>query len=146
MINFRKARDTMGFRHTSAYVPNAQLANFSIYVERLKAERMMELIKEPITSEARIALAQCNYIDIPTHYDFNNAIERYKQHKDLVNQAKEAIGYAEAFRTAASAAKASEDADDYVKWQSIAVANNAMAAVIWREIIYAAQEVNGART
>lgn len=140
MIAFRKARSTMGFRHTSAYVPNARLANFSIYVERLKAERMMELIEEPITSEARIALAQCNYVDIPSRADFTSTAERYKLQKEIVKQIKLALEYSENFRAAAGAARIASDADDYTKWQSIAVANNAMAAVIWREIIFAIQE------
>lgn len=66
--------------------------------------------------------------------------ERNKDHKEIVRQCKSALEYAENFNGASTAARLSQDGDDYVKWQSIAVANNAMAAVIWREVTFAVQE------
>lgn len=144
MVAFRKSRKVMGFKHTSAYIPADRVADFSLYVERLKAERMMGIVaNEPIESEGRMALALCNFINSPSLADLQAMIERNKSHSDIVRQCKECIKYIEAYSVASNAALASDDEDDYIKWQSSAVANNHMAVVIWREITFAVQELHG---
>lgn len=140
MVSFRKSRSAMGFKHTSAYIPNSRIADFSIYVERLKAERMMEICEEPTTSVARTALSQCNYVEVPNRQELQAMMERNKEQREIVKQCKLALDHAERFNAASMASRMTQDEDDYIKWQSIAVANSSMAAVIWREIIFAVQE------
>lgn len=139
MVSYRHARKVMGFTHTSAYVPNSKLADFSLYVERLKAERMLEICEEPVSSPARRALAQRNFVDIPTPQEINGLIERNKAHKEIVKHAKLSLFHSEQYATALSASRKVDTDDEYIRWISEAVAHNHMVSVIWREACAAAQ-------
>jgi hypothetical protein len=142
MNAFREARKLMGFTHTSAYVPSNRLADFSLYVERLKAERMLEICEMPPHSRERAALAQRNTTEIPTVQEVMAAVGRFPNQPSLNRQAQLCIKTLEDANAAMNVARQCDDSDeDRVKWMSKAVANNHMANVLWRELAHAIHQL-----
>ena len=141
MNAFREARKIMGFKHTSAYVPSNRLTDFSLYVERLKAERMLEICEMSPQSGERKALANRNVIDVPTVQEVMAMIGRFPNQPNLNRQAQQCIKSLEDANAAQNVARQAEDNDDYVKWASKAVAHNHMANVLWRELAHSAHQL-----
>lgn len=141
MNAFREARKVMGFTHTSAYVPSNRLADFSLYVERLKAERMLEICEMPPHSGERMALSRRNLGDVPTVQEVQAMAARYPNQPNVTKQVKELITALENANSAHNVARQADDNDDYVKWMSKAVAHNQMANVLWRELTQAVHQL-----
>lgn len=145
MNAFREARRIMGFTHTSAYVPSNRLADFSLFVERLKAERMLEICEMSTHSRERQALANRNVTEAPSVQEVMALVARYPNQPALNRQAALCIKSLEDANAALNVARQSDaDEDDRVKWMSRAVANNHMANVQWRELASAALQLEHA--
>lgn len=136
MNSFREARKEMGFKHTSSYVPSNRLADYSLYVERLKAERMMEICQLPPTSRERVVLAQRNVIDVPTPDEVAVLMKRYPNQTAITKNAKQCLEHLENSNSTMNVGKLSDNDEDFNKWTSLAIAHNHMANVLWREITY----------
>lgn len=141
MNAFREARKVMGFTHTSAYVPSNRLADFSLYVERLKAERMLEICDLPPHSGERRALSRRNLLDVPSVQEVQAMVARYPNQPAITKAARECITRLEDANAAGNVARQSDNNDDYVKWMSKAVANNHMANVLWRELAHSTHQL-----
>jgi hypothetical protein len=134
MDSFREAKREMGFKHTSAYVPRNRMADFSLYVERLKAERMLEICSLDPTSRERETLANRNIIEVPTVQEVTSIVERYSNQPAITKQAKLCIESLEKSNSTLNVGKLSEPGEEWVKWTSLAVAHNHMANILWREL------------
>lgn len=139
MNAFREARKVMGFTHTSAYIPSNRLTDFSLYVERLKAERMLEICELSPHSGERKALAGRNIAEVPTVQEVMALVGRFPNQPNLNRMAQQCIKSLEDANAAQNVAR--QDEEDYVKWMSKAVANNHMANVLWRELVHSAHQL-----
>lgn len=124
----------MGFVALSTFVPERRKNEFSLFITKLKAEHMMDIVLElPTDDPARVALAQCNYVAVPTVAEVNGLL----QNTALANVrrlCRECLSHLEQFNSARNALKIIETADDEViNLASLAVAHNAMADWLWQE-------------
>lgn len=142
MKTFREARQEMGFTHTSAYVPTARLTEFSLFVDRLKAERMLEICEtcDPHSGERR-ALAGRNVMNLPTPDEAEAVLGRHPNQPAIKRQVHELMDRLISANSTMNVAKASETEDDALKMMSWAVAHNHMANVLWRELVFATQQL-----
>lgn len=141
MQAFREARKLMGFTHTSAYVPNNRLTEHSLYVDRITAERMLEICQLLPTSRERISLSKRNVKDVPSPDEVKRLAGNHPNQASIQRQAKECIEALEKANSTMNVAKLAEDEEDQVKWASMAVAWNHMASVLWKELTYATMQV-----
>lgn len=142
MEAFREARKLMGFKHTSAYIPANRVTEFSLYVERLKAERMIELLELDPHGRERRALASRNLTDVPTVEEAYALAKRVEQ-PSVNRQVKLLVDHLNQANSAFNVAKVAKDDDDVVKWMSVAVAHNHMANIIWRELAHVVRAMEG---
>lgn len=132
MSVFRENRKLMGFVHTSVYLPEAKREEFGRFVDRVKAEYMMELLELPPNDPARIALAQCNYAAVPDPSEVHllyNATEDVALRKLY----KKVLFHLESYMTARNGLRIVTNDDEVITFASIAVAQNMMAAYFWSE-------------
>jgi hypothetical protein len=134
MRQFRATRKLLGFANTSVYVPRNRMAEHSRFLERLKAERLLEVLETyPSGSPEIAALAGRNYSDIPDRQFVQGVKERFKQHRAVTQLCNELLASIERAALAHSMSKR-EDQDDLVKWQAEAVAYSALASVQSKEL------------
>lgn len=143
MTAFRESRKAMGFRHTSAYVPSNRLAEFSLYVERLKAERMLEICQLPPHGRERRALSTRNTPDVPSEAEIKAVLERHPHQPALQKTASTLFEHLAQANTASNVAKLEDDEDMQIKYMSLNVAHTHMASVLWRELVFMLTQLEG---
>jgi hypothetical protein len=134
MASFRDGRKAMGFVHTSCYVPEDSKDRFNLEVDRLKAERMLAICEESGPTEAKVALAQCNYVSMP-FADEVRLIWHKVEDPAVRKLCKKLLEHMELHQTAKVAVKMLERSEDEaINMVCLAVAHSNMASVLYREL------------
>lgn len=135
MVNFREARKEMGFIHTSVYIPSNKQVEHSIYVDKLKANHMLTLCRKELpTSRARRSLAARNLCNLPEKAEVTALEARLKPNKEEGEYFSALFTYMNDAVLFYNLSQKAETEEEELKYLSQAVANNHMAAALWREI------------
>ena len=136
MRKLRFNRKALGLKQMTLFVPENEVNAVNLFVDRLQAERMLDIVQQGDMKLLRLVAAR-NLNSLPSIGDTNERFKGQQLKGDLKAALAEAVKYTEKFAAFYHTALESEDNEEmHIQLLSKAVAHNHMAHVLWREFEY----------
>lgn len=135
---YRENRKTMGFKQVTSYVPENAMEQYNIFMEKIRAEHMMEIAKRAPTDPALVLMAGRYFVDLPTPADVRDFSEECVGMRNVMKLVKEVVKLTEVYNTAYNSVRLleSDDEERINQLYATALANNYMASALWREALF----------
>ena len=141
--NYRETRKAMGFKHVTTYIPTGREKEFNVIVERMKADRAMEIVETSVVSSTEYqALSTRYFLPVPTIKELNEARTVFEHHPSILSICKECSKHIEQHNLLVNGLRLIENVTDeqYTLAMGKSVAHNYMANALWLEVMWLAEE------